>query len=77
MIGNIFSGIGKTTIFLFNILVLPLTIYAIMQIMMWDWVKAGVAALILASIPLVGSIGNLLLAFAGLYFVAMNWPNLW
>ncbi len=76
MIGNIFNAFGKTAGWIFNILMLPLTMYAFMQIMGWDWVKAGVAALILSAIPVLGSIGSLVLALAGLYFVWMNWPNL-
>ncbi len=56
-------------VFIFNLLLLPLTIYALMQLMGWDWVKAGVAALILAAIPVIGAIGGLALAFAGLYFL--------
>ncbi|TAH36098.1 MAG: hypothetical protein EYC62_03085 [Alphaproteobacteria bacterium] len=76
MIGNIFSAFGKTLGWIFNILMLPLSIYALMQIMGWDWVKSGVAALILTAVPVIGSIGNLLLAFIGIYFVTMNWPHL-
>ena len=74
MIGEIFDSFGRLGVFLFNVLMLPLSIYAIMMIMNWDWVKSGVAALILSAIPTIGSIGNLVLAVIGLYFVIQNWP---
>lgn len=73
---GVFGFVGRLANLIVNMLLLPLSIYAVMQIMGWDWVKAGVAALIIAYLPIIGLIGNLVLAFAGGYFVIMNWPNL-
>jgi hypothetical protein len=73
MIGNIFGLFGRSAIFIFNICMLPLTIYALMVWQGWDWVKAGVAALILAAIPVIGAIGSLALAVMGLYFLALHY----
>lgn len=75
MIG-ILEAFGKFGLLLFNIAMLPLAIYAIMQLTGWDWVKAGVGALILTVVPLIGSLANLLFAMLGFYFVLQNWPNL-
>jgi hypothetical protein len=74
---RIFGFIGNIASFIVNLLLLPLSIYGLMQIMGWDWVKAGVAALIVSVLPFFGSVGNLLLAACGVYFVIINWPNLW
>ena len=68
MIGNIIGGIGRTAVFIFNILMLPLAIYGLMIWQGWDWVKAGVAALIIAFIPAIGSLGLLGLAIMGIYY---------
>jgi len=73
---QIFEAMGRTAMLIFNVAMLPLSIYAIMNIMGWDWIKAGVGALILSAMPMIGSIGNLILAIAGIYFVVMNWHAL-
>lgn len=68
--------ITESGIFLVNLLTIPLAIYALMQIMGWDWVKAGVACLLLAILPVIGPIINLGLAVTGGYFLYLNgWNN--
>lgn len=69
MIGNLIGGLGKMAVVIFNICMLPLAIYALMVHQGWDWMKAGVAALIVAFIPVFGSLALFALAIAGLYYL--------
>ncbi len=74
---GLFRFIGDMTSFIVNLLLLPLSIYGLMQIMGWDWWIALIGAIIVSMLPFFGSVGNLLLAACGAYFVIIHWPNLW
>lgn len=71
-IRDIVEILGAYTFILLMILIAPLGVYGIMNLFDFEWWKAGIAFILIQMIPFVNTVGTLILALIGFYYLIIH-----